>query len=145
MVLEQLIVPLLKIQQVPTAYVNQVWPQVEGFIDSALHFAHGEYTVDEARVYTIMGQWSLVIGIDDQDKIHGALLVSYFDRPRERVAFVVAIGGKYVSSKENWAQFEAIIKSNGATHLEGAARESIVRLWSRYGMEPKYTIVGKEL
>lgn len=136
---------LLNVQQVPLEYVNQVWPQVERFIDDALHYAHGDYTVDDARVYATLGQWSLIVGVDDQNLVHGALLVSYFNRPHARVAFVAAIGGRHIASRENWAQFEAIIKANGATHLEGAARESIVRLWSRYGMEPKYTIVGKDL
>ena len=61
------------------------------------------------------------------------------------VGFVVAIGGKLVSNKDTWAQFEHILRANGATYLEGAGRDSIVRLWSRYGMEKKYTIIGKEL
>lgn len=136
---------LLSVQQVPLEYVNQVWPVVEPFIANALVHARGDYTIDDARVYATLGQWSLIIGVDDQNVIHGALLVSYYNRPRDRVAFVAAIGGKHIANKENWAQFEAIIKANGATYLEGAARESIVRLWSRYGMEPKYTIVGKDL
>ena len=137
--------PLLSIQQVPIEYVNRIWPVVEPYIADALQYSCGEYTAEDARVYTTLGQWSLVIGVDEQNTIHGALLVTYFNRPSARVAFVMAIGGKHVSSKENWQQFEAIIKANGATHLEGAARQSIARLWSRYGMEPKYTIVGKPL
>ena len=32
-----------------------------------------------------------------------------------------------------------------ATYLEGAGRESIVKLWSRYGMKQKYIITGKSL
>ena len=135
----------LSVQQVPLEYVNQVWPHVEWFIENSLRYAQGDYTVEDARVYVTQGQWSLVIGIDDESKIQGALVVSYYNRPSARVAFVIAIGGKHIANSENWAQFEAIIKGNGATHLEGAARKSIVRLWSRFGMEPKYTIVGKEL
>lgn len=135
----------LKVQEVPLQYVNQVWPQVEGYIDAAMHFSGGDYTVADARVFATLGQWSLIVGVDEANYIHGALLVSYFNRPSARVAFVAAIGGKHIANKENWEQFEAIIKLNGATQLEGAARESIVRLWSRYGMEPKYTIVSKDL
>ncbi len=85
------------------------------------------------------------VAVDTDGAIHGAALVSYFNRPSNRVAFVTAIGGKLVSNRSTWAQFESIMRSNGATYLEGAARESIVRLWSRYGMQHKYHIVGKSL
>ena len=71
--------------------------------------------------------------------------MSYFNRPSDRVGFVVAIGGKLVSNRATWAQFEDILRSNGATYLEGAGRESIVKLWSRYGMRQKYIITGKSL
>ena len=50
-----------------------------------------------------------------------------------------------MSNKATWAEFEAILRSNGATYLEGAGRESIVRLWARYGMTQKYAIMGKKL
>jgi hypothetical protein len=135
----------LQIQEVPFNLVNQVWPKVEGFIDAALQYSEGEYTVGDARVYVTNGAWTLVVAVDTDGAIHGAALVSYFNRPSNRVAFVTAIGGKLVSNRSTWAQFESIMRSNGATYLEGAARESIVRLWSRYGMQHKYHIVGKSL
>jgi hypothetical protein len=91
------------------------------------------------------GSWHLIVAVDDENTIQGALVVSYFNRPSERVGFVVAIGGKLVSNRSTWAQFEDILRSNGATYLEGAGRESIVKLWSRYGMRQKYIITGKSL
>jgi len=33
----------------------------------------------------------------------------------------------------------------GATYIEGAARESIARLWTRYGFTEKYRIVGVQI
>ena len=135
----------LSIQQVPLEYVNQVWPQVEGYIEQALGYSSGDYSAEEAKVMVTMGSWSLVVAATPENAIQGAAIVSYFNRPNDRVGFVVAIGGKLVSNKDTWAQFEHILRANGATYLEGAGRDSIVRLWARYGMEKKYTIIGKEL
>ena len=135
----------MNIQEVPLAYVNQVWPKVEGYIANALQHSHGEYTSDDARVFATSGSWHLVVAVLDDGSIRGAALVSYFNRPRDRVAFVMAIGGRLVSNVNTWEQFEDIMRRNGATCLEGAARESIARLWSRYGMQNKYSIVGKSL
>jgi hypothetical protein len=135
----------LKIQQVPLEYVNQVWPNVEKFIGAAISFSAGDYNIEEVKVMLALGSWHLIVAADEENTIHGAAVVSYFNRPSERVGFVVAIGGKLVSNRATWAQFEDILRSNGATYLEGAGRESIVKLWSRYGMKPKYTIIGKPL
>lgn len=135
----------LSIQQVPLDFANQVWPQVERYIEHALSFSGGDYTAEEARVMVTTGMWSLVVAVTPENTVQGAAIVSYFNRPNNRVGFVVAIGGKLISNKDTWEQFENILRANGATYLEGAGRDSIVRLWSRYGMEPKYTIIGKEL
>lgn len=135
----------LKVQQVPIEYVNQIWNHVEHFIESALEYSSGDYSVKEVRVMVTQGSWHLIIATDDKNAIQGALVVFYFNRPSERVGFVVAIGGKLVSNKSTWAQFEDILRANGATYLEGAGRESIVKLWFRYGMQQKYIITGKSL
>ena len=136
---------LLKVQQVPLEYVNQTWDYVKPFIEAALEFSAGDYNAEEIRVMLALGSWHLIVATDEENTIHGALVVSYFNRPSDRVGFVVAIGGKLVSNRATWAQFEDILRSNGATYLEGAGRESIVKLWSRYGMKQKYIITGKSL
>jgi hypothetical protein len=135
----------LKVQQVPLEYVNQIWPSVEKYISDAMEYSSGDYTADEVKVMVTLGSWGLIVATDEDNKLHGALVVSYFNRPSDRVGFVVAIGGKLVSNRATWAQFEDILRSNGATYLEGAGRESIVKLWSRYGMKQKYIITGKSL
>jgi hypothetical protein len=135
----------LKVQQVPLEYVNQTWDHVEHFLETALEYACGDYNIEEVRVMISLGSWQLIVATDEENTIHGALVVSYFNRPADRVGFVVAIGGKLVSNRATWAQFEDILRSNGATYLEGAGRESIVKLWSRYGMRQKYIITGKPL
>ena len=135
----------LKVQQVPLEYVNQTWDHVEHFLEAALEYACGDYNIEEVRVMVSLGSWQLIVATDEENTIHGALVVTYFNRPADRVGFVVAIGGKLVSNRATWAQFEDILRSNGATYLEGAGRESIVKLWSRYGMRQKYIITGKSL
>ena len=135
----------LKVQQVPLEYVNQTWDHVEHFLEAALEYSSGDYSINDLKVMVIQGSWHLIVATDEENTIHGALVVSYFNRPANRVGFVVAIGGKLVSNRATWAQFEDILRSNGATYLEGAGRESIVKLWSRYGMRQKYIITGKPL
>jgi hypothetical protein len=86
----------------------------------------------------------LLVAVDGET-IHGAAAVEFFNRPNDRVAFITAIGGKLVSNEDTFAQLKALMLSMGATTIEGAAREAIARLWSRYGFEEKYRIVGVKL
>lgn len=134
----------MKIQHVDPAYVNQIWPKVADFIEAALEF-QTDYTLEHAQVYLSSGQWTLIVAVAEDNSIRGAAVVQFFNRPADRVAFVIAMGGKLISSQDTYLQFKDILRAFGATYIEGAARESIARLWSRYGFEEKYRIVGAKI
>ena len=135
----------MKVQHVPVEWVNSTWSLVQEFIESALEHAKGDYTADQVKTFLVLGQWTLLVAVDDDNKIHGAAVVNFFNRPNDRVAFIVAIGGKLISNEDTFDQLRKHLVSMGATVLEGAARESIARLWSRYGFTEKYRIVGVKL
>jgi hypothetical protein len=131
----------LVIRHVPVQYVNQVWSMVERFISDAQAYCGDDYTVEQVKVYVSSGQWLLVVAADAEGAIHGAATVSFSNYPNDRVAFVTFIGGKLISNKDTFGQFKDLLKVNGATKIQGAAREAIARLWSRYGFEERYRIV----
>lgn len=135
----------MKIQYVASEWVNYTWDKVEGFISDALAYSNGDYTVTHAKVFVTQGKWALIVAVDDSGVIHGAATVEFFNRPDDRVAFITAIGGKLVSNEDTFEQLRAYARSMGATTIEGAARESIARLWQRYGFKEKYRIVGVKL
>lgn len=134
----------MKIELVPLEWVNRVWPAVEKHLASALDWSGGDYSIEHARTLVTTGQWLLLVATE-AGEICGAATLSMFNRPTDRVAFITALGGPGVSSPETFAQLKAVAASQGATCIEGAARESIARLWRRYGFEEKYRIVGAKL
>lgn len=134
----------MKIQHVELSYVNQTWPLVESYISSALEHGQDDYTVEQVKVFVTTGQWTLVVATKD-GKVEGAAVINFFNRPNYRVAFVVCIGGRLISNEDTFNQFKNILVMFGATYIEGAARESIARLWTRYGFTEKYRIVGVQI
>jgi hypothetical protein len=134
----------MNIQRVDVGHIHQVWPLVEGYIASALEHSKGEYTLEAAKVLLATGQWVLVVAVNDEG-VQGAATVSFLSRPHDRVAFVTLIGGKLISNDDTFEQLKNMLRMMGATCIEGAARESIARLWSRYGFEEKYRIVGVKI
>ena len=131
----------LEIRHVPIQYVNQAWPMVERYIADAVDYCGDDYTLDQVQVYVSSGQWLLVVAVDENGDLHGAATVSFLNYPNDRIAFITFIGGKLISNKDTFRQFKDLLKANGATKIQGAARESIARLWSRYGFEERYRIV----
>jgi len=135
-----------KVQPVPTHLVNQIWLKVEPFIKSAEEkFGGSEYTADQIKVYLVTGQMMLLVVADENSEINGAITVSFINYPNDRVAFVTSIGGKLVSSPETFAQMAEVFKANGATKIQGVAKEAVARLWKRFGFEEKAILVEVKL
>ena len=136
----------LSIQPVATQYVNQLWPKVEAFIKSAEEKSgETEYTAEQIKVYLATGQWMLLVAADENKEIHGAATVNFINYPNDRVAFITAIGGKLIANEETFAQMCAIVKDCGATKIQGMARESVARLWKRFGFEERSILVETKI
>ena len=134
----------MKIQHVDVNYTNQIWPQVEKFIEAALAY-QDDYSIEHAKVFVTNGTWTLIVAIDDEQTIHGAATIQFYNRPNDRVAFVVTMGGKLITGSETYAQFTDLLKAFGATYIEGASRASAMRLWERFGLKEKYRVAGARL
>ena len=92
-----------------------------------------------------MGSWLLIVAVDDAGEIHGAATASFINYPNDRVGFITAIGGKLVTNEDTFRDFCEILKSRGATKIQGLGRPAIVRLWRRLGFEPVTTMVEYKL
>ena len=96
-------------------------------------------------MYLVLGDWMLLVATDENKEIQGAATVNFINYPASRVAFVTAIGGKLITSPDTFAQMSSIFKANGATKIQGMAKESVARLWKRFGFEDKATLVETKL
>ena len=137
----------LTIRPVENAHVQQVWPLAKQFIADALDKGEDfpeetkNYNINHVEAFLAANQWMLLVAVDEQMQVHGAATVSFISYPLHRVAFITAIGGKLISSQETFEQLKRLLKTYGATKIQGFGRESIVRLWKRYDFEPRHTLV----
>ena len=133
----------MKVEFIQTEHINIMWPHVEPFIKSAID-ASGvdDYSLDNFKMRLTDGLWQALVAVDDEREICGAAVVHFFNRPKDRVGYIMAIGGKLISNEDTFEQLKNYMKINGATRIEGSARESVARLWTRYGFTEKYRVVG---
>ena len=133
------------VKHVSVNYCAQVWPSVEKYIIDALQYGGDDYKLDQIKAFVCSGQWLLLIAVDEQGAIHGAATITFLNMPNDRIVFITFIGGRLISNRDTYAQMVNIFKQLGATKIQGAARESIARLWSRYGFKERYRIVEAKI
>jgi hypothetical protein len=136
----------MKVEYVPSNFVHQQWETVEHFLASALDLAHssGEISIEQLRADLGQNRAALYKATED-GKVIGAAAVTFQNQRNARVAFVIAIGGTWIAKEEAFKQFFALLKLAGATKIAGAGRDSIVRLWDRFGLKKKYTVFEADL
>ena len=137
----------LTVRPVDANHIQQVWPMVEGYIQEALDKGGdfpdwaASYNASHVQAYLVSGQWSLLVAVDEESKIHGAMTISFINYPLHRVAFVTTTGGKFIANPELLEQLKALVKLHGATKIQAYCRESMVRLLARANFEPRNTLV----
>jgi hypothetical protein len=137
----------LTVRPVDVSHIQQVWPMVVPFIQEAVDKGGdfpewaAEYNIHHIQGYVTSGQWILLVAVDEAKVIHGAMTVSFINYPLHRVAFVTTTGGKFIANPELLEQLKALAKLHGATKIQANCRESMVRLLTRAGFEPRNTLV----
>jgi hypothetical protein len=128
-------------------HVHQFWSHVEKYLEVSQNEgmpypeSAKSYNIDHIRMYLASGQWMLLIAADEENKIHGAMTISFIDYPLHRIAFVTATGGKFITNEETLKQLKETVKFYGATKLQAYCRDSMVRYLKRLDFEPRNTLV----
>jgi hypothetical protein len=135
----------ITVQPVGTQYVHQTWPLVQDLFASALKFGGDEYTLDQIKALLAQGSWVLLVAVDKENKVHGAASVEFINKPNDRVGLITAMAGKDIVNENVFGQVCALLKANGATKVQCAARESAARLYKQVGLEERYTIMETKL
>jgi len=132
------------VQQVPTNYCAQNWNLVEGYFTVAVKYSD-DYTVEQIKTYVLTGVWLLLVIVDESNKIHGALTVSFENGANHRTACITALGGKSIVGPETFNQGCEILKNLGATRIHCYARDSAARLYAKSGLSKKSTLMEYKL
>lgn len=135
----------MRVDLVPLSIIHQTWHLVERFLESGLKHAEDDYTIDQVRSYVAKGEWILLVAVDENNAVHGAMTINIYNAPNHRVAFVTSTGGRFIINKDTFKQLCNLVKSLGATKIRGVGRDSVVRLLSSVGMRKRYTIFEADI
>lgn len=137
---------MIQVLYIKPEHLHSVWDGVKEHLERGLERSAGEYSVDQLKVFLVQGSQHLLIGVDENKVIQGAVTVEFLNMPNDRIAFATTFGGKMVANKEVWDQFISWCKHNGATKFRAATFESGARLYRKaFGTENRYIMVEKTL
>jgi hypothetical protein len=131
----------LTVKPVNVAYFHQTWPLVKELFEKANKYDSGDYTLDQIKGLLASGSWVLLVATDEENVIHGAASISFYNMPNYRVGFITAMAGKAIVNEAVYEQVCSFIKANGATRVQCAARESAARLYKQVGMQERHIIM----
>ena len=131
----------LTVQPVNVTHFHQTWSLVKELFEKANKYDSGDYTLDQIKGLLANGSWVLLVATDEENVIHGAAAISFYNMPNYRVGFITAMAGKAIVNEAVYEQVCSFIKANGATRIQCAARESAARLYKQVGMQERHTIM----
>jgi hypothetical protein len=133
----------LIVQFVEPRFIVGIWDQIKPYIESALKHTD-DYNADQVKVFLTNGSWSLFITTED-NVLYGVATVTLENGVNHRTAMITTISGKGIINKEAMEQLINILKTFGVTRIHGYARDSLVRLYQRFGLEKKANLVEFKL
>jgi hypothetical protein len=110
-------------------FIFDVWKDVESFLNASINVSGGDFTLDQLKFSLGRGEQTLLVSVNDQNVINGAMTVEFTNRPNHRVMFITALGGHGIVNDETFSQVESWAKSHGATKASAWAQEAQARLY----------------
>jgi hypothetical protein len=117
------------VQIVAPNYIYDVWDKVESFLNASINVSGGDFTLDQLKHSLGKGEQTLLVSINDNNVINGAMTVEFINRPNDRVMFITALGGYGIVNDETFSQVESWAKLQGATKAGAWAQEAQARLY----------------
>jgi hypothetical protein len=127
-------------------FIYDVWKDVESFLNASINVSGGDFTLDQLKFSLGRGEQTLLVSVNEQNKINGAMTVEFTNRPNDRVMFITALGGSGIVNDETFSQVESWAKSQGATKASAIAQEAQARLYKiKANFDTVRMVVEKDL
>ena len=117
------------VQIVAPNNIYNVWSDVDSFLNASINTATGDCTLEQLKLLLVRGEQTLLVSVNEQGKINGAMTVEFQNLPSNRVMFITALGGNGIVNEGTFSQVESWARMQGATKVSAWAQESQARLY----------------
>ena len=117
------------VQIVAPNNVYHVWEDIKEYLNASINVSGGDFTLDQLKLLLVRGEQSLLVSVNESNKINGAMTVEFINNANARTMFITALGGNGIVNDETFSQVESWAKMQGATKASAWAQEAQARLY----------------
>ena len=117
------------VQIVAPNNIYNVWEDIKEYLNASINVSGGDFTLDQLKLLLVRGEQSLLVSVDENNKINGAMTVEFINNANARTMFITALGGSGIVNDETFSQVETWAKMQGATKASAWAQEAQARLY----------------
>jgi hypothetical protein len=117
------------VQIVAPNNIYNVWADVESYLNASINVSGGDFTLDQLKLLLVRGEQTLLVSVNKENKINGAMTVEFINNSNARTMFITALGGSGIVNDETFSQVETWAKMQGATKASAWAQEAQARLY----------------
>jgi hypothetical protein len=117
------------VQIVAPNNVYNVWEDIKEYLNASINVSGGDFTLDQLKLLLVRGEQTLLVSVNENNKINGAMTVEFINNANARTMFITALGGSGIVNDETFSQVEVWAKMQGATKASAWAQEAQARLY----------------
>jgi hypothetical protein len=117
------------VQIVAPNNVYHVWEDIKEYLNASINVSGGDFTLDQLKLLLVRGEQTLLVSVNENNKINGAMTVEFINNANARTMFITALGGNGIVNDETFSQVEVWAKMQGATKASAWAQEAQARLY----------------
>ena len=117
------------VQIVAPNNIYNVWEDVKEYLNASINVSTHDCTIEQLKMLLVRGEQTLLVSVNNDSKINGAMTVEFINYPNNRVMHITALGGNGIVNDETFSQVESWAKMQGATKASAWAQEAQARLY----------------
>ncbi len=117
------------VQIVAPNNVYNVWGDIKEYLNASINVSGGDFTLDQLKLLLVRGEQTLLVSVNENNKINGAMTVEFINNANARTMFITALGGSGIVNDQTFSQVEVWAKMQGATKASAWAQEAQARLY----------------
>ena len=117
------------VQIVAPNNIYSVWEDIKEYLNVSINVSTHDCTIEQLKMLLVRGEQTLLVSVNDNSKINGAMTVEFINYPNNRVMHITALGGNGIVNDETFSQVESWAKMHGATKASAWAQEAQARLY----------------
>jgi hypothetical protein len=130
---------MMYVSLVPQSEIDDIWPQIEEYMDGAAKYTYGRFTTDDIKDGLKTRPWQLWIAFKGLS-VYGAVVTEIVSYPRMSALVMHFTGGEQLNEWKPYmlAMLQRFARENACTTIESYGRKGWAKVFKDDGFTSKF-------